>query len=375
MLILAPTTDKLQVITGSAGTVNVHCSYLDNVSGAVLPGRQNTNITTAATTDVAVAAAAGIVRNIKTVHIHNHGASSNDITVVHTDGTTAVQLHKQTLPPNGTLQYIDEIGFQLGDLQERMQIRNVTSAYTVLISDRNAIFNLNGTFPLNLPPAAAAGAGFVFRVRNIGYTTVTITPNAGQTIDGFTTLKCCGREEFLVACDGANWITLGRSALVMIGHGANVTGATFSMILPPDYVKFEIELSQVVYGTPGYIGLNINLNGPYATGYYWQRHYSYQGSLFADQALNGTPVQFSGNSSVPTPDFDGKLDLWPDPIVVPRTASFHFMTRTTMFNDGTSAVIEAGGWAAGSTRATQVMFGSTGGPFTQGNWIMRGQIP
>jgi hypothetical protein len=64
MLLLTATTDKLQLVTGSAATVDVHASYVDAsqanppvVQGDTM-GRQNTAITTAATTDI-VAAPAG----------------------------------------------------------------------------------------------------------------------------------------------------------------------------------------------------------------------------------------------------------------------------------------------------------------------------
>ena len=112
MLILASTSDKLQVITGSAGTVDVHVSWMDNVAGAVQPGRTNTpTITTAATTDVVAPPGATTQRNVKTIHVRNRAVTPNDVTVQHTDGTNVVQLHKVTLQPNRTLQYIDEVGF------------------------------------------------------------------------------------------------------------------------------------------------------------------------------------------------------------------------------------------------------------------------
>lgn len=110
MLLLTSTSDKLQVVTGSAGTIDVHASFMDNVSGAVAPGRANTNITAAVTTDV-VTCPASTQRNIKTLHVRNRGGSSNIVTVQHTDGTTLAQLHRTTLLPDQTLQYIDEIGF------------------------------------------------------------------------------------------------------------------------------------------------------------------------------------------------------------------------------------------------------------------------
>jgi hypothetical protein len=111
MLILASATDKLQIVTGSAGQINVHASYLDNIAGTVVPGRKNTQITTATTTDVVLAPAGGTYRNLKTMQIYNAGAGANTVILQHTDGATAVQLHQVTLGAQATLQYIDEIGF------------------------------------------------------------------------------------------------------------------------------------------------------------------------------------------------------------------------------------------------------------------------
>jgi len=112
MLILASATDLLQLVTGSAGQIDVHASWMDNVSGAVGPGRTNTpTITTAGTTTVVAAPTSGTQRNVKTLHVRNRGSSANVVTVTHTDGTTPVQLQSASLAPGATLQYVDEIGF------------------------------------------------------------------------------------------------------------------------------------------------------------------------------------------------------------------------------------------------------------------------
>jgi hypothetical protein len=144
MLILASNTDFLQIATGSAGNVDVHASWMDNVSGAVAPGRTNTaGITTAAVTTVVPNPPVGVQRNVKTLHIRNKGTANNDVTIIHTDGTVAVELYKVTLQPNGTLQYIDEVGFLPGGgssiaapsgatiLIESKTITDVTQAPTV----------------------------------------------------------------------------------------------------------------------------------------------------------------------------------------------------------------------------------------------------
>jgi hypothetical protein len=111
VLILASASDLLQLITSAAGSINVHASYLDNVAGTVAPGRANTNITTAATTTIVPAPAAGTFRNLKTLHVYNAGPSSNTVTIQHTDGTIVAQIHQTALQPGQDLQYRDEAGF------------------------------------------------------------------------------------------------------------------------------------------------------------------------------------------------------------------------------------------------------------------------
>lgn len=117
MLILASANDKLQVVLSALGTINVHCSYLDNVSGSVVPGRQNT-VVTSGTADVVAPPDAGVFRNLKTLHAYNAGSAANDVTVQHTDGTLAVELHRVTLPAGATLQYIDEVGFAVPEAKQ-----------------------------------------------------------------------------------------------------------------------------------------------------------------------------------------------------------------------------------------------------------------
>lgn len=112
MLILASPSDNLQLNVASAGSIDVHTSWMDNVAGAVGPGRTNTpTITTATTVNIVSPPASGTQRNVKTVHIRNRGAASNIVTVYHTDGIVAVALHSVTLLAGSTLEYIDEVGF------------------------------------------------------------------------------------------------------------------------------------------------------------------------------------------------------------------------------------------------------------------------
>jgi hypothetical protein len=112
VIILASTSDKVQVVTGAAGSIDVHASWLDNAAGVITPGRTDTPITTAATTDVVAAPASGTYRSLNTLQVRNkHASSPCDIIVRHTDGTNTVELVKATLLANSQIQYVDGQGF------------------------------------------------------------------------------------------------------------------------------------------------------------------------------------------------------------------------------------------------------------------------
>jgi hypothetical protein len=116
MILLTSVTDKLRLTTSAAVTTDVHASWIDNAAGTITPGRTNTAITTAATTDIVGVPGSSTQRNVKTLHIRNkHATLSQQITVIHTDGTTAVELHSCTLTAGQALQYVDGQGFEIVD--------------------------------------------------------------------------------------------------------------------------------------------------------------------------------------------------------------------------------------------------------------------
>ena len=100
MIILASTADLVRVVTSHAALVEVHASYVDLNGTTVTPGRLNTLISTATTTTVVASPEASTVRNIKHLNITNdHASQSCNVTVEHTDGTTAIELMAFTLLP------------------------------------------------------------------------------------------------------------------------------------------------------------------------------------------------------------------------------------------------------------------------------------
>lgn len=151
MLLLTSTSDKVQVVTTTTAPLEVHATYLDSASGVITPVRDNTEITTATTTDVVSSPAASTYRNVQTLLIRNaHASTSNVVTVRHTDGTTAVDVFSVTLAAQETIQYLDGVGFQVlastGAVKtSQNQGANATSAAfssAVLASD---VTNNNGT--------------------------------------------------------------------------------------------------------------------------------------------------------------------------------------------------------------------------------------
>jgi hypothetical protein len=116
VLLLTSTGDKIQVITGGTQAVAVHASFVDLNAGAVTPGRTNTAISSATTSDVVAAPGASTQRNVKFLSIRNKDASASvAITVQHTDGTTVSELFKVTLKAGYEIHYNDQLGFALYD--------------------------------------------------------------------------------------------------------------------------------------------------------------------------------------------------------------------------------------------------------------------
>jgi hypothetical protein len=114
MILLTSTSDLLRVTTGQARNVDVHASWVDNLSGAVTPGRTNTLITTATTTTIVGSPASSAQRNVKFVSIRSREASNTvDITVVHSDGTNIPELFKVTLNAQEELIFVEGVGWSV----------------------------------------------------------------------------------------------------------------------------------------------------------------------------------------------------------------------------------------------------------------------
>jgi hypothetical protein len=115
VLLLTSTADKLQLVTTAAVATHVQASYVDNATGTITPGRLNTIVSTAATTDVVAAPPAATQRNVKHLSVKAVGGAQT-VTVKHTDGTTAVEVSPAVpLLTGEALIWTDGLGWQVVD--------------------------------------------------------------------------------------------------------------------------------------------------------------------------------------------------------------------------------------------------------------------
>lgn len=84
----------------------------------------------------------------------------------------------------------------------------LSSAYTMVFTDRASMAACTGTFTLSLDPAATLGNGWFAYVRNNGTGLITIDPNGAETIDGAATAVLHPGEVRLIYGDGATFYTV-----------------------------------------------------------------------------------------------------------------------------------------------------------------------
>jgi len=111
MLQLTGTGDLIQVVTSASADIEPHVSFVENNAGVISPQRLNTaSITTATTTTILTSPSASRQYRVNTITLrNNHGATSCDVTVQHTDGSNVETLIKVTLLAGESL-IMDERG-------------------------------------------------------------------------------------------------------------------------------------------------------------------------------------------------------------------------------------------------------------------------
>lgn len=194
MILLASTSDLLRIVTSAASAVDVHASWVDLASGVATPGRTNTAIVSATTTTVVGSPAASTVRTVKTLSVRNKGAGTQVVTILHSDGTTIVEVIEATLAPDTSLQYHEAAGWWVTDTQGRAAVVNfqfagtpVASSDTIVrltadVTNNNAVVNtIQNVTALSFPVLLGKLYQFEF---HIVYTAAATTTGSRWSIDG-----------------------------------------------------------------------------------------------------------------------------------------------------------------------------------------------
>ncbi len=197
MIILSSTSDLLRVTTSAAIATDVHATYVDLNGSTVTPGRTNTAISTATTTTVVGSPALSTYRTVKTISIRNKNTTTSvDITLIHTDGTTAVELFKYVLPAGYSISYDESNGFSVKNNYGSLSMVEMTNTIpaavnalnlVVLSSDvinNNAVANTIADVT-GLSFSVVAGGTYFFRF-NIWYQAAATTTGSRWSVNGPT---------------------------------------------------------------------------------------------------------------------------------------------------------------------------------------------
>lgn len=105
MIILATTSDSLELVTSAAGSVDYTVHYADHTTSSATAGATVGNVATATTTTIAAAPAASTQRQVREVTLRNAGTAANIVTVQIDPTGTVRTLVQATLSPGETLLY------------------------------------------------------------------------------------------------------------------------------------------------------------------------------------------------------------------------------------------------------------------------------
>jgi hypothetical protein len=194
MILLASTSDLIRVVTSAAINTDAHVSWVDNNAGTITPGRTNALITTATTTTVVASPGASTYRTVKSLYVRNrHASTSQDVTILHSDGTNIPELIKATLLAGDSLRYDEHLGWSVSDAFGRVKTRSdrlalpVTPSFTtvVLASDvtnSNAVANTIADVTA-LSFSVTSGNTYWFRFV-IAYTAAATTTGSRWSVNG-----------------------------------------------------------------------------------------------------------------------------------------------------------------------------------------------
>jgi hypothetical protein len=189
MIILTTTSDKLRLRTTTTANIDYYVSWYDRgLNGALDRARETW--ASAQTADIVPSPAQDMVRVLKSLMIRNrHASAQQEVTLIHTDGTLAIELRTVVLYPGDTLQYDEKNGFtvvprmavQTTTVQPAVNALNI-AVLTNDVTNSNAVAN---TIADVTGLSFAVTAGGIYRFKFIiQYTAAATTTGSRWSISG-----------------------------------------------------------------------------------------------------------------------------------------------------------------------------------------------
>jgi hypothetical protein len=225
MIYLSLTTDKIQLVTSSAATVDVNCNFVEAVkaTGATADiGKQNTAISSATTTDILAVPGASNARTLKQMTVRNKDATlSIDVTVLYNANATTYELHKVTLGTGDSLIYIEGVGFftlaPAAKLDSFLRMPNDTTHATAA-----TWADLTG-----LAVALKSGKNYVYEAHLFHINNATTTGSQfGYNIGAAPTIAIVGNHSGVTNAVVTGVISLGTATARDTAITAQTTGST-----------------------------------------------------------------------------------------------------------------------------------------------------
>jgi hypothetical protein len=181
-MLFVSTTDKLQLITTSTAPLDIFVDYvdMDNTTKAVTPGRQLTKITTATTTDIMAAPAAGSTRKVKVVSIANTSSTTtNTVTAQYNANGVLYQIDSWVMGVSERVRFIEGRGWEPLDASGRVKVPGLglpggNSNTADVVANAAATYLTGGS--LLIGGRVQAGSFFKWRLRASKTATGTTAP-------------------------------------------------------------------------------------------------------------------------------------------------------------------------------------------------------
>lgn len=178
-------------------------------------------------------------------------------------------------------------------LSQSVPVTSFNSNYSAGINDRARMFlwtGAAGTF--TLPAATVAGNNWFCYLRNSGSGAVTVDPTGTVLIDDGATLSFQPGESAIIACDGANYYTIGfgQAATFAFDYTSiNVAGTG-------NYTLAGTELNRIAYSFTGVLTGNRTIIVPATVQQYWVNNATTGAYTFTVKTATGTGVNVTAGS-------------------------------------------------------------------------------